>query len=257
MKAGINLFSLRTLLQSEEDFLTTLRTLAEMGYSYVQISGMPWDADLFARGSKEYGLPVYLTHAPMDRIINDTDALMKEHEKFGCKNIGLGMMPVGTVADEDACKACIGQLNAAAERMQARGFRFFYHHHHFEFYQYHGETVFKYMLKNAPAISFTADTYWMQYGGVDPAAFFGKLNGRTQCVHLKDYRIDRERGEDSVWLKPAFAPVGSGTLDFKKIVAAAKQAGAEYFFVEQDDACDYPDPLGEAKKSIDYIKENL
>ena len=37
MKAGINLFSLRTLLQSEEDFFTTLRTLAEMGYSYVQI----------------------------------------------------------------------------------------------------------------------------------------------------------------------------------------------------------------------------
>ena len=97
----------------------------------------------------------------------------------------------------------------------------------------------------------------MHYGGEDPAAFFGKLNGRTQCVHLKDYRIDRERGEDSVWLKPAFAPVGSGTLDFKKIVAAAKQAGAEYFFVEQDDACDYPDPLGEAKKSIDYIKEKL
>jgi sugar phosphate isomerase/epimerase len=257
VNAGINLFSLRKLLGSEEGFLSTLRALANMGYSYLQISGAPWNAALFAKGSKEYGLPVYLTHAPMDRILNDTDALMKEHELFGCGNIGLGMMPVETVIDESACKACIERLNGAAERMKRNGFTFFYHHHHFEFFRHNGETVFEYMLKNAPSINFTADSYWLQYGGVTPESYFKKLRGRTACVHLKDYRIVCEQSDTGARLKPAFAPVGCGSLDFAAIVKAAKKAGAKYFFVEQDDACDYPDPLAQAEKSIRYIKENL
>ena len=75
MKAGLNLFSIRNFLKTEEDFLATAIKLKEMGYSYMQFSGAPFDADQIARVSKESGMPVYLTHVPMDRIIGDTEKL--------------------------------------------------------------------------------------------------------------------------------------------------------------------------------------
>ena len=138
-----------------------------MGYSYMQYSGGSFDADMIKRVSEASGLPVVLTHVPMDRIINDTDSLMAEHAKFDCKYIGLGSMPRDVIFDKEKLKKTVADLDAAGERMEQNGFKFFYHHHHFEFFRHDGETVFDYVLKNAPHINFTIDTYWLQYGGVD------------------------------------------------------------------------------------------
>ena len=118
-----------------------------MGYSYLQFSGGTYDPDVIARVSKESGLPFVLTHVPIERIIGDTDALMEEHAHFGCKNIGLGAMTGSIIADADTYKAKIEELDAAGEKMEKNGFKFFYHHHHYEFIKHDGETVFDYILK--------------------------------------------------------------------------------------------------------------
>lgn len=258
MKAGINLFTLRKSIASEKDFLDTMLRLKNMGYSYVQFSGAPFDADMIARVSEESGLPVVLTHVPMDRIIGDTEALIDEHLKFGCKNIGLGAMPATVIENESSCKKKIEELECAGEMMAKQGLKFFYHHHHFEFYKHNGETVLDYMIKNTSHINFTADTYWIQYGGGNICDVFDKMNGRMGCVHLKDYLIDSVVSSDGkVKFEPRFAPVGNGTLDFKAIAKKAQECGAEYFLVEQDNAPDFPDPFAEVEQSINYIKETL
>ena len=258
MEAGINLFTLRQAIKTEEEFLATANRLREMGYSYMQFSGAPFDADMIKRVSDASGLPVVLTHVPMERIIEDTDALMEEHARFGCKNIGLGMMPKRVIADESACKAKIDELERAGERMAECGFKFFYHHHNFEFYKHNGETVFDYILKNTKHINFTADTYWLQYGGVDVCEYLKKLSGRCECVHLKDYRqkfVIKDDGKPD--FVPEFAPVGDGTVNFKSAVAAAKESGAKYFLVEQDNAPSFENPFAEVERSIKYIREVL
>ena len=258
MNAGLNLFSIRNLLDSEENFLATALKLKEMGYSYAQFSGMPFDADMIARVSAAAELPIVLTHVPMDRIINDTDALMEEHARFGCKNIGLGAMGSSTLVDEKLCKETIEKLNAAGERMQKNGFSFFYHNHQHEFYKYGGVTVFDYMIENAPYINFTFDTYWAQYGGVSVVDYVKKLKGRIECVHLKDYGLTIKTKDDGKpTIVPVFAPVGCGNIDFKTIVPKMLEAGTKYFIVEQDNAVDALSPLGEAEKSVNYIKKEL
>ena len=133
MEFGLNLFSIRNLIQTEEDFLSTSFKLKEMGYSYLQYSGGPYDAEMIKRVSEKTGLPVVLTHVPFDRIINDTNALMEEHSSFGCKNIGLGSMPQDKLVDEKNCIEAIDKLNKAGKVMAENGFKFFYHHHHYEF----------------------------------------------------------------------------------------------------------------------------
>ena len=128
MNAGLNLYSIRNFLDTEENFLSAMLKLKEMGYSYMQFSGAPFDAERIKRVSEASGLPFVLTHVPMDRILNDTDALMAEHALFGCKNIGLGMMPKEALADENKCRETIAALEDAAIRMAEKGFKLFYHH---------------------------------------------------------------------------------------------------------------------------------
>lgn len=257
MEAGLNLYSIRNFLKTEEEFLATAHKLREMGYTYLQYSGGEFDPARIKRVSEASGLPVYLTHVPMERILNDTDALMADHEVFGCRNIGLGAMSVSKIVDVDEARAMVEKLNAAAVYMKKNGFSFFYHHHHFEFFKHGGQTLFDYMIENAPDINFTVDTYWLQFGGADILATLDKLKGRIGCTHLKDYGIKAEFKEDHYSFKPDFVPVGNGTLDFKAITAKMKECGAKYFFVEQDNAAKCDDPLFEVEQSIRYIKTQL
>lgn len=257
MKAGLNLYSIKNLLDSEENFLATAIKLKEMGYSYAQFSGMPFDADMIARVSTAAELPIVLTHVPMDRILNDTEALMEEHARFGCKNIGLGAMPVANIIDKDEMRKNVEALDRAGEKMKKNGFGFFYHHHHYEFFRHDGQTVFDYIIENAPNINFTLDSYWLQFGGVNICDTVDKLKGRIECVHMKDYMIAVKENSEKVAVEPRFAPVGDGSIDFAAFVEHARAAGAKYFLVEQDNASKLPDTLGQVERSIRYITEKL
>ena len=141
--------------------------------------------------------------------------------------------------------------SSASPYSRQRGFSFFYHHHNYEFIKHGGVSAFDYMIKNAPKINFTLDTYWLQYGGVSVAEYVEKLAGRIACVHLKDYRTEINENGDFV---PNFAPVGDGVMNFPTLVDKMKASGTEFFLVEQDNAPSFPDALAEVKRSIDYLK---
>lgn len=254
MKFGLNLYSIRNLIQTETDFLETAKKLKEMGYDYLQFSGAPFDPQVIKRVSMQTGMPICLTHVPLDRILNDTKALMNDHEIFGCINIGLGSLPQQTVFNEQEFKQRVKELNDVAKLMQDNGFKFFYHHHHFEFFKHGDVTAFDYMIENAPYVNFTADTYWLQYGGVEIVPTLEKLNGRIGCVHLKDYKI---KPKDDGGSEPAFAPVGDGVINFKRVIEKMKTLGVEYYLVEQDNAADMPNTLEQVEKSIKYLKRNF
>ncbi|MBQ3492797.1 MAG: sugar phosphate isomerase/epimerase [Clostridia bacterium] len=256
MEFGLNLYSIRKLIATEESFLETAKKLKDMGYSFMQFSGAPFDAQKIKRVSDESGLPVVLTHVDIDRILNDTDKLIEEHNYFGCKNIGLGGMKNGVMKDDKTWKETLDKLNVVAEKIEKAGSKFFFHQHHYEFHAFEdGTLAFDYMLKNCPNINFTLDSYWIQYGGFNPLTFVDKVKGKMECVHLKDYRINRTITEEGkVELRPKYAPCGCGNMEFLPIIEKWKECGTKYFIVEQDDASTYPDPLGQVKLSIDYLK---
>ena len=200
-------------------------------------------------------MPVVLTHRPMARIIDETEKLMEEDGSFGCKNIGLGSMDMHCILDDDLFKAKVEELDRAGEKMKKAGFKFFYHNHYQEFIRSkEGETRFDYMIKNAKNINFTLDTYWVQYGGANILEFLDKLDGRIECVHIKDYAIllDKEGNP-----KPTYESVGYGNINFKPIIEKMKTKGVKYFLVEQDNASDLPDTMAQVLRSAKYMKEYL
>lgn len=256
MEAGLNLYSLRDLVQTREGFAEVLQKLKQAGYSYIQISGVPLSPQVIAEESGKAGLPVRLTHQSLDALVNDTQKVMDDNAVFGCKNIGLGWVPPEGLSDKSKLADLTEKLERVGQTMQKNGFTFFLHHHHNEFFKHGKQTALEFILENAPSVHCIVDTYWVQYGGENPVRVLERLSGRCECVHLKDYRLYR-CDDPAASFVPHFAPVGSGTLDFPSIVQAAKKAGTKYFFVEQDDACAYPDPLGQVEESIRYIRNNL
>ena len=254
MDIGLNLYSLRNQIKEEKDFYSTMGILKEMGISFVQYSGAEFLPERIKKVSEETSVRVVLTHVPFDRIVNDTDRLMEEHSLFSCSNIGLGAMDQSIARDEKKLEDFVAQLEKAACHMAGKGFGFFYHNHHFEFYKHGSETIFDYITENAPHVNFTLDTYWVQYGGADIHRIIEKLNGRIGCVHLKDYKIQLNKDNK---FEPVFAPLGEGNMDFRSIVPEMKNAGTKFFLIEQDNATEMERPFEQIEKSVRFIKNNF
>ncbi|MCD4699463.1 MAG: sugar phosphate isomerase/epimerase, partial [Phycisphaerae bacterium] len=91
------------------------------------------------------------------------------------------------------------------------------------------------------------DTYWVQAGGGDPAEWIRKYAGRLPVLHVKDMIISAD-------VKQRFAEIGEGNLNWHAILTAAKDAGVEWYCVEEDD-CYERDPFDALKISLDNLRE--
>ena len=149
---GLNLYSVRNLISTEEDLLETAKKLKDAGYSFFQYSGATWDPKRIKRMVDEVGTPVFLTHIPQERLLGETEKVIEENLSFGNKNIGLGSMSWDILVDEKKCKEHIEKYNKVGEIMQKNGCKFFWHHHNMEFIQYDGQTVFDYIIENVAPI---------------------------------------------------------------------------------------------------------
>lgn len=94
-RARAQLYTIRSYIQTEADFRCSMKKIADIGYKTVQISaiGKSIRPEAIREICDENGLSIVLTHSDPDRILNDTDALIKEHDILGCKYIGLGCTP--------------------------------------------------------------------------------------------------------------------------------------------------------------------
>ena len=252
MQIGLNLYSIRNLIQTENEFVETCKKLKEFGYDYIQYSGLPIHVKWIKRQLKEVGLPVRLTHVGLDRVLNETETVIKEHKSFKCKNVGVGGV---FVEDFNEFKDKIDALNEKAIEIINAGQKFFYHNHMHEFQRLeNGKTWYDYVIENAPNVNFTLDTYWVMRGGVDIYDLIDKIKGRVDCVHFKDHKVVYANGEGYKYANSECA-CGDGTLDFVKIYRKLKKAGVKYVIVEQDNAATMPNTLEEVEKSVKYLKK--
>ena len=125
-------------------------------------------------------------------------------------------------------------LTKLGEKCKAAGLELLYHNHDFEFVKdADGNVVIDYLLENCDPklVNFQMDLYWVTKAGADPVAYFKRYPGRFKIWHVKDMDAQGR-----------FAPVGNGSIDFKRILANKKLSGMKYYYVEQD-ACFNETPL--------------
>lgn len=245
IKVGVQLFTLRNYLKKPEDVSAVFKRVKEMGAEVVQISHMcEISSKELAKISKDYDLPICITHASVERMKNDLGRLAEEHLDFGCKNMGIGMMPKEYRQNNEGVKKFIEFLNSIAESLKKYNMTIAYHNHNFEFKKYDERTIYDVMIdETIEEVQFIPDTFWIKVGGYDPNDYIKKLFGRINTLHLKDYM--------KILGVPVFRAIGLGNLDFSKIMVEAENSQVENAVIELDIS---PNPFKSVEKSLKYMK---
>lgn len=246
MKIGAQLYTVRASTQTPDDFSETLKKVADIGYKTVQVSGTcAFGAEWLQKRLSENGLECAVTHTPPERILTEPEKVANEHKIFGCRYCGLGWTRFDLSA-EDSPERFSEKYLPAAKKLAENGVKFMYHNHDQEFQKIGGKTVLERLSEEFPPelMGFIVDTFWVQAGGADPAAWLRKLAGRAPCIHLKDFAYGRK-----------YAVLGEGNMNFDAVFKAAEESGTEFMLVEQDD-CYGEDPFECLRRSYEFLKAN-
>lgn len=245
MEIGAQFYTLREFCKTTEDFAETLKKVADIGYRNVQISGTCDYSPAWLRDQlQQNGLRCVLTHIPRERLTAVPEQVAKDHDVFGCPYVGLGCFPLDETKDGQHYADFYAQYKPVAQALRESGKYFMYHNHAHEFAKCDGKLYMEKLAEDfLPAeMGFTLDTFWVQAGGGDPAAWLERLTGRVPCIHLKDFAYDKK-----------MAVLGEGNINFDRVFEKAETAGTQYMLVEQDD-CNGEDPFDCLRRSFSYLK---
>lgn len=249
MKIGAQLFSLRRYLKDEAGYRRVFAAVRDMGAEVVQLSAaggnLAVNSGQIAAVSAEYGLPVCVTHSPVARIKDDLARLAEEHLQFGCRSIGIGMMPKEyRTGRADDVRRFADFLNVTSEKLRQYGMSVAYHNHGFEFKPTDGGRPYDILISETDtAVKFIPDTFWIKAAGCDISEYLAKLNGRVETVHFKDY--------GRIFGLPIFRAVGKGDIDFAAVTKECEAIGARYAVAELDVS---PSPLKSMEFSLETMK---
>ena len=146
------------------------------------------------------------------------------------------------------------RLNKAGEQVRKAGMKLCYHNHAFEFAAMEDSRPIDILIEKTDPklVGIELDVFWVNVAGKDPVAMLKKMPGRFPLVHLKDKAANAPTQFVENVPRDTFKEVGNGTLDFKAILAAAKQSGVLHYFVEQDQTPG--DPLESLKQSYANVR---
>jgi sugar phosphate isomerase/epimerase len=253
---GLALYTLRDSMA--KDPKATLQAVADAGYAYVEAAN--YDNGLFygmaPADFKAYlasiGLIARSAHMGMVNMEN-TDQLIADTKAAGISYFVIPVPPMGMftfgpegMGMEGSKEDLLSILITLGEKCSNAGLKLLYHNHDFEFKPMADGTILAdYILENTdPAqVNFQMDLFWVTKAGADPLAYFEKYPGRFKAWHVKDMNAAGE-----------FAPVGTGSIDFKRILAEKEKSGMEYYLVEQDQTFGL-DPMEAIKISHEGLKK--
>jgi sugar phosphate isomerase/epimerase len=245
--AAIQLYTLRDL--TAKDFAGTMKQVAALGYKFVEVAGYGnlGNAKAARKALDDAGLKATSGHYAIDLLEKNIEQVLADAEVLGIDTVVCPFLPEDRRRDAKGYEATAKLLEQAGGALHQHGVMLAYHNHSFEFQKFGGKYGLDILYDNtAPHLLLAEiDVYWVQHGGVDPAEYINKLGDRVRLLHLKDMAAGPEK---------RFAPVGTGVIDFKPILAAAEKHSVRWGIVEQDQTYGTP-PLGAIKTSLDNLRK--
>ncbi len=181
------------------------------------------------------GKPISLGN--IRNLRDNMQALVDEATEGGVEYLVCANTPINTMED---IKSSITILNKTDEACKKAGLRFAYHNNDAVFHAVEGKVPYSLFLKETN-VKMELDLAWSIKGGQDPVELFNQYPGRFPLWHIKDLDNSYQN----------ILPVGSGTIDFKRLFAASETAGLKYYFIEHDMP---KDPWESIEKSISVLK---
>jgi sugar phosphate isomerase/epimerase len=191
------------------------------------------------------GLSIDSVHLGYDQFLPETiGKTMEYHDSVGVKTLVLPYAPL-SIFDNNPTKMT-QEFRRMDETLAKNGFRFAYHNHAFEFQDKDetGKTQFERLLEDTN-VSFQIDVYWIKTLNLDLLSKLQEWKSRICSLHIKDLADDG---------KFTSTPIGAGCIDWKPIVALAKEQNWDPLIIELEDIVK-DDPMDWMEQSIAYLKK--
>jgi sugar phosphate isomerase/epimerase len=230
----------------------TLKQVASFGYKQIESyehssMGMFWGMKNteFKKLMDDLGMKIVSSHC---NINQDFERKAAEAAEIGMEYLLCAYL--GPQKSIDDFKKFAETFNQRGEVCKKNGIKFGYHNHDYGFVQLEGQYPQDVLMQNTDKnlVDFEMDIYWVVTAGQDPIAWIDKYPGRFKLCHIKDRKKNAPLSD-----RDASVILGTGSIDFKKILKDADARGMEYYIVEQE-AYENTTPLDATKADADYLK---
>jgi len=255
-RIGLQLYSVRDDLPN--DFLGTLKKIADMGYAQVEPYGLT-EEKFFNYTMKELskivgdmGMTISSTHTGSGLLSEDINApewdFWKKCAEYlksgGGKYAVQASLPGGRNITMDVLKRVAAFFNRAGEVCKKGGVKFGFHNHAGELRKVDDEVILEFLIKNTdPNLVF----YQLDMGHV--------VNGGGDCYRLlREYpkRISMWHASDYHAIDKTYTLLGKGSVPYPALFDIAESAGLEVLTIEQETRTDV---LASCKSDFDYLKQ--
>ena len=223
---AVQLYTVRDYM--EKDPAHTLKRVRTAGYQFVEVAGTyGMNASAFEALLHKSRLTAISIHTGYNEVINAPDRVIAEGKALNVKFAVIGGIDSALTPDKAGWTACGQALNEVGKTFKDNGIQLCYHNHAHEFERIGDEYPYDILFNAATPENLQAeiDVFWVAYAGLDPAKMIAKYADRCPLLHMKDMLDKRSK---------TFAEVGSGILEWRKIIDAAMLAGVQWYIVEQD-----------------------
>ncbi|REA56769.1 sugar phosphate isomerase/epimerase [Dyadobacter luteus] len=232
----------------------TLDTIKSLGVTEMEggpIKGME-TAELRRQLDKR-GIKMVSIGADYNELAKSAEQTIKNAKILGAKYVMVAWIPhdKSGFTLENAKKA-VADFNRAGKTLKENGIKLTYHNHGYEFVPYQDGTLFDYIVKNTKPeyVSFEMDILWTAFPGQDPAALLNKYGKRWKLMHLKDLKKGVKGDLTGNTPTTNDVALGTGSINIPAVLKAAKKAGVEHYFIEDES----PSYLKQIPVTIKYIK---
>lgn len=241
---SLQLYTVRDL--TAKDMAGTLAAVAKMGFQFVELAGYGnlKSAAEVKRALDSVGLKVSSSHTSLDALEANLPAAIEDARTLGHRHIVVPWLAEARRSTVEGYKQAAASMNRIGAETRRNGIGLAYHNHDFEFKKLDGRNGLDWLFDSCDAdlVGAEVDVYWVKSGGEDPVERLAKFGRRATLVHLKDMARDGK-----------YAPLGTGILDFPKILTACAACDTKFLIIEQDVTYDLP-PMEAVAVSWNYLK---
>ncbi len=210
--------------------------LARLGYRKVEPYGALFaEADILKAALDKGGFAAPSSHVGIEVFRTDFAAVAPLAARFGFDIVVVPYLQQPDRPKDEAGWTAFGkELQGYAVRLKDAGLRLAWHNHDFEMVPLpNGKVPMDLIFAAAPDLLWEADVGWITRAGADPLPWLERYRDRIKVVHLKDLAPAGTLADEDGW-----ADVGTGTIDWRRLVPALSATGA-IMVVEHDNPADW------------------
>ena len=234
---GLQLYSLRGSFE-KEGVPATLAKVKGMGITLVELAGTSGlTREAFKAELDKAGLTPVSMHVDITALVKDPRPFIDDAKFFNVRYLGSAWFTHEDGFDAADADLAVEAFNTAGKALKEAGLQFFYHAHGYEFAPAPAVgTLFDSIVARTDPdnVKFQLDIFWAYHGGADPAALLKQYPTRFVSTHLKYMKMGTERNNTGGAPDGSSVALGTGMVDVKAALEAARGTSVEYHIIEEE-----------------------